>query len=154
MHHQEPMTYRYFSCTVLACQWAVAGGWLGMAVFARHWCIRQQRAGWEDAHCAERCCSCGCHSSRARRLHPKHIRPVARLKISGECFPIAMGILRGRGSRSWCFTCRSDSCRNVPMLPAPGMPGTLPHSYPPLWGCSHSCEYTHSVSSGYLSIIL
>lgn len=112
MHQQELMTCRYFSCMVLAPQWAVAGGQLGTVVFSRRRCPGQQRAGREDedAPCAEQCRSCGCHSSRARRLHPKYICIVACLKISGECFPIAVSILWGRSSPAWCFICRSDRC--------------------------------------------
>lgn len=86
-----------------------------------------------NAYGAKRCHSCECHSSPARRLHPKYIHPVAFLKISMEFFhPPGHGRPAGRSSPGG--SCCSDSCSQG-------------------WSCSPSCQRTHTVSSGYFSII-
>lgn len=97
---------------------------------AREWICRGVCAQG-DAQGAECCHSCGCHSSPARHLHPKYIQAVAFLKTSMECFPPELQGERSSPGGSWCC---SDSCSQG-------------------WSCSPSWQHTHTLSSGYLSII-
>lgn len=88
----------------------------GWRAVAREWiCSRVRAQG--DAHSAESCPSCGCHSSPARRLHPKYILPVAFLKIPMERFPLAAGVL-WEGAHQGFGAALTAAARDGAALPA------------------------------------